>query len=460
MPTSSKALTSVRLLPGRSLVLGLAGACAAAALALVLGAPQAAVVVAAGAAAALAAPLWLIEAWQLLALRRGGTLTLDRRSPKAYALGVRRAVVLVLGNAGSRDITLDVFDGVDPSLDVEGLPARVTVPAGQRVELPYMVKPLRRGRICWTPASLRIHTRSGSLEAHARAGPQETLQVYPNFAALARYAWLAGDRRLAELGIQTRAQRGQGTDFKQLAEYRAGDPVRHIDWKASSRHRRPVVREFQDDRDQSVLFLLDCGRRMRAEEGRASGQVSHFDQVLDAMMLMSYVALKHGDEVSVVSFGNLEGEQRHFPGRKGQAALDAMMVHLHDLQPSAAHSDYLTAAQSVLRLHRKRALVVLLTNFRGEDADELGLALRLLRTRHLVLVASLRERSLREIAAQPMRRSEHVAEVAAAHRFDQARRTAFERVTAQDPLALDVEPAALAVELVNRYHAVKRSGRL
>src|SRR5205814_1561549 len=117
---------------------------------------------------------------------------------------------------------------------------------------------------------------------------------YPDFAKVARYAWLAGDRRLAELGIKNIAQRGEGTDFKELAEYRVGDDVRHLDWKATLRQGKPIVRQFQDDRDQCVMFLLDCGRRMRAAEGEAGP--SHFDQALNATMLLAYVALASGDE--------------------------------------------------------------------------------------------------------------------------------------------------------------------
>lgn len=450
----------IRLLPGKRLALGLAIAFGVSTLALLLGVPHSVVQGAAVTAGMVVGGLMAFEAWTWVRPWRQRSLSVERRGPDAYALGVKRSVVLLVGNAGPRDVMVEVFDGVDPSLEIEGLPRRVTVPAGQVVEVPYGVTPLQRGSIAFSPASLRIQSRIGLLEWQVQLGERHTRQVYPNFAALARYAWMAGDRRLSELGIKSYAQRGQGTDFKQLSDYRTGDPVRHLDWKASSRHRRPVVREFQDDRDQSVLFMLDCGRRMRADEGRSSGQVQHFDQVLDAMMLMSYVALKSGDEVGAITFGNPPGGQRHFPSRKGHAALNAMMAHLHDLQPFNAHADYLMAAQSVLRLHPKRSLVVLLTNFRGEDADELVPALRLLRSRHLVLVASLRESALREIAAQPMRRAEHAAEVASAHRFEQQRRAAFERVTSGDPLALDVEPSALAVELVNRYHAVKRSGRL
>ena len=94
---------------------------------------------------------------------------------------------------------------------------------------------------------------------------------------MARYAWLAGDRRLAQIGIKTDAQRGIGTDFHQLAEYRAGDPVRHIDWKATLRQGRPIVRQFQDERDQCVSSCSTAAAACApTRRGGAGG--SHFDR--------------------------------------------------------------------------------------------------------------------------------------------------------------------------------------
>ena len=161
------------------------------------------------------------------------------------------------------------------------LPASVVLPAAARLDVRYEITPTKRGRVDFEPAAARVRSRLRLVELQLRLGAAQSLQVYPNFAAVAGYAWLAGDRRLAEIGIKTYAARGAGTDFKQLGEYVPGTPTRHIDWNASLRHRRPVVREYQDDRDQAVMFLLDCGRRMRADE-RSGAEGSHFDQALNA----------------------------------------------------------------------------------------------------------------------------------------------------------------------------------
>lgn len=435
----------------------LAGA-AGALLALLLGVPGARV---AGAATCGLLLFGLLMAGDALLSRRAwrrSSIRLTRQLPAAFAIGVPSSVALRLESAGTRSWQCRLYDGCDPALDSLGLPLELILSAGKLLETSYGVTARRRGDVRFAPAEVRVRSRLRLADLLERLGAEETRRVYPDFAQIGRYAWLAGDHRLQEIGIKTYQQRGEGTDFKQLTEYRYGDPVRHIDWKATQRLGKPIIREFQDERDQCVIALIDCGRRMRADEsGQAAGR-SHFDQVLNAVVLLSYVALKHGDAVGALSFGTAAGAQRWFAPRKGLHALNALMGELYDVQPSPTHSDYVSAAQDVLRRQPRRALVVVVTNFRDEDSNELAQALRLLRSRHLVLLASLRERIVRELMMQPVTSAQAALEVGSAHLYAQARRDAFNRLAARDALMVDAEPQQLAVELVNRYRAAKRAG--
>ncbi|MGH8294686.1 MAG: DUF58 domain-containing protein [Steroidobacteraceae bacterium] len=389
---------------------------------------------------------------------RTSSVRLSRQLPAAFAVGTANQVGLTLDSGAGRSWQCRLFDGCDSALESRGLPLELALPAGKRIAATYGVTPSRRGEVRFAPAHVRVRSALGLCELLEPLGGEDLRRVYPDFAQVARYAWLAGDHRLLEIGIKTYQQRGEGTDFKQLIEYRYGDPVRHIDWKATQRLGKPIIREFQDARDQCVMMLIDCGRRMRADErGQAAGR-SHFDQVLNAVMLLSYVALKHGDAIGALSFGTTAGRQRWFAPRKGLHAFNALMGEFFDLQPSPTHSDYISAAQDALRRQPRRALVVVITNFRDEDSSELAQALRLLRSRHLVLLASLRERIVRDLMMQPVTSAQAALEVGSAHLYAQARQDAFNRLAARDALMVDAEPQQLGVELVNRYRAAKRAG--
>ena len=385
--------------------------------------------------------------------------TLVRELPAAFAIGVERPIRFRIALSGDTTWRCRLYDYTDPTLLTRGLPCELELVGGTALESAYAVRPSRRGDIVFAPADIRIRSRFGLLELADRIGVEERRRVFPDFAQVARYAWLAGDRRLAEIGIKACRQRGEGTDFKQLSEYRIGDPVRHIDWKATLRFDKAIVRQFQHERDQCVLLLVDCGRRMRADEGDTIIGAAHFDQVLNAVMLLTYVALKNGDAVGALTFGTPPGAERWFAPRKGAATLNALMSELYAVQPTPTHSDYTAAARDLMRRHRKRALVIVITNFRDEDSSELGQALGLLRTRHLVMTASLRERVVRQLTEQPIQ-ADTVIDIASALHYEQSRRDAFNALAAHDALMLDAEPEQLSIELVNRYNAVKRAGMI
>jgi uncharacterized protein (DUF58 family) len=448
----------VRLIPSNTAITALGVGSAFVLAALVMGMPMlyanlAALLFALGLTAACIADYRLTsQAWQQ------APITMTRRLPSALAIGVRRDVLLTFESSDDGPWEFKVYDHADPSLTTDGLPLTIDLSARRRIEITYAVTPTRRGEALFGAADARVRSRFGLCELLAQLGVAESRRIYPDFAQVERYAWLAGDRRLAEIGIKTFQRRGEGTDFKQLAEYVAGDPVRHIDWKATVRHGKPIVRQFQDERDQCVMLLIDCGRRMRADDRQDGIGGAHFDQVLNAVMLLTYVALRQGDAVGAMTFGTPIGAERTFAPRKGVDALNALMGQLYAVQPTLTPSDYTVAARNLLALNGKRALVIVITNFRDEDSSELGSALRLLRSRHLVMLASLRERVVRELASLPLTSGDSALDVASAHLYEQARRDAFNRLAARDALMVDAEPDRLGIELVNRYHAVKRAG--
>lgn len=454
----------IRLIPAKTAIAGLAAGASVVLIALLAGAsPTIGVILAATWAIAFIAAA-IVDLVKTRRDWKASTPQLVRTLPPAFALGVRKSILLTIAVGGERTWRCRLYDHVDATLLTEGIPADVELSGGTQTKLSYHVTPTKRGIVQFAAADIRVHSSWGLWELMERLGDEEQCRVYPDFAQVARYAWLAGDRRLSEIGIKTFQQRGEGTDFKQLSEYRSGDPVRHIDWRATLRFEKLIVREFQSERDQCVLLLIDCGRRMRADDRVGAIGSSHFDQVLNAVMLLSYVALKQGDAVGAMTFGTPPGTQHWFAPRKGATTLNALMGELYAVQPSPTHSDYLSAARDLLRRFNRRALVVFITNFRDEDSSEFSQAVSLLRSRHLVLTASLRERVVRELASQPIEQAsadtDPALEIASAHLYEQSRRDALNRMTAHHSLVVDAEPERLGIELTNRYQRLKRAGAI
>jgi uncharacterized protein (DUF58 family) len=421
-----------------------------------------------GAWLALAAPacLWpaWLAAWKLMgcsmaALALADALLgwrlpapgLERAVAPVLPIGAWTQVKLRLRSGSPLGQRIRVFDGVPPGMDLLHLPRELALGAGASVEITYQVNPRARGRCRFGPASLLLSSPLGLWWIGRRRGPDQELKVYPNFAPVKKYAVLAMSHRLQQLGIHHQRRRGEGSEFHQLRDYRTGDSLRQLDWKATARMRRLISRDYQDEQDQQVVCLLDCGRRMRSLDGR----LSQFDHTLTALLLLAFVALREGDAVGLLTFA---GPERWMAPRRTRGALDQLVAAVHDLEPGLQATDYLAAARATLTRVKKRSLVVLITNLRDEDDETLGPALKLLRRHHRVILASLREPDLDRALEAPIERFDQALRAGAIADYLAQRRQAFARMAPGGILALDVLPRQLPVALVNRYLAEKRSG--
>ncbi|MDH4096109.1 MAG: DUF58 domain-containing protein [Betaproteobacteria bacterium] len=378
-----------------------------------------------------------------------------RGVPASLALGVRTEVRLRAVNHGARALRVELNDLHPASFECEGLPQRLALAPGEWRELRYQARPLARGEVDFGQTALRLDSPLGLWQAQRRAGAPGRARVFPNFRALARYTLLATDHRLSQIGVLQVRRRGEGMEFHQLREYRQGDSQRAIDWKATARTAKLIAREYEDERDQRVLLVIDCGRRMGAKDDA----LSHFDHALNAALLLAHVALRQGDAVGVLAIGT-QGAPRYVAPRKSVAAVNAILERVYDLEPTLAMPDFEQAAREVMARMRRRALVVMLTNLRDEDDETLLPALALLRKRHLVVLASLREAILGRALAARVDSFDRAVTHAAAAGYLAQRERAFGRIGAAGALCFDVEPEMLAISLVNRYLELKRQGQL
>ncbi|TXI72656.1 MAG: DUF58 domain-containing protein, partial [Dokdonella sp.] len=232
-----------------------------------------------------------------------------------------------------------IMDQVPVAFASEGLPLRFHLAPGQGLRADYRVAVRERGRQIFSGVTLRHHSPWRFWWVQEALPVRSEVRVFPNFARIAQYTLLATDNRLSQLGILRRRRRGEGMEFHQLRDYREDDSPRQIDWKASSRVGRLIARDHEDERDQQLVFLLDCSARMRAKDG----ELSHFDHTLDALLLLAYVALRQGDAIGLATFGHASPRML-LPG-KSVATVNALMKVVYDLEPSLQAPDCLAAAE-------------------------------------------------------------------------------------------------------------------
>lgn len=388
-----------------------------------------------------------------MTLPRKGRITGERSVPGRFALGVPSPVTLTLTHSLRRIVSLEVFDGIPSAAEAEGLPHSLSVAPGNHAVLTYEVRFVRRGEHAFTPAHVLAGSALGLWRRLHRVAGESQIRAYPNYEPVVRFALLATANRVEQMGIIKRRRMGASLDFHQLRDYQDGDVLSRIDWKATSRRSTLVSRDFEETRNQTILLVPDCGRRMRAMDGG----LSQFDHCLNAMLLISFIALRQGDEVGVVGFG---GVQRWLPPVKGSHSMPKLLNHLYNYEASSEPSDFIEAAERVMTLQRRRALVILLTNLRSEDGATLAAAVSAMQRRHLVLAATLREEELDRCAAEPVGHLHDALQYGALSHYFGERQRLLESLRARRVLTVDESAQMLPVALANKYLDVKAGGLL
>jgi len=400
----------------------------------------------AGAVLALLALLDLVSLW------RSAVPDVARRVPEALPLGVEREVVLQV-EPGARRQRVDVHDLHPGGWEASGLPRTLALEPGMVSSVGYRLRPNARGAFEFEGVHLRLHSPLRLWRRLCLAGAAQRVRVFPNFAPLTRFALVSAEQASRMMGAHVKRRRGEGTDFHQMREYRVGDSLRQIDWKATSRVRKLISREYQDEKNQQLVVVLDTGRRMLARDG----ELAHFDHALDASLLVSYLALRQGDAVGLLATG---GDRRWVPPQRGMAAIDTLLRASYDLQPRPVATDYLAAATELSLRQRRRGLLMLVTNLRDEDIEDLLASVRMLQKRHLVVVASLRERALDDVLDADVRDVAGAVRAGATARYLAQRTAAHDALRRHRVMVLDVTSEQLPAALVERYLAIKRDGLL
>ena len=380
-------------------------------------------------------------------------LRVKRRVASNLSLGVNADIELVLHNDNSRNVSGEITDSYPGNIEAFGLPASFTVSKNSRKSVKYTLRPTGRGDAEFGKAAIYIDSPLKLWKNKQYLGEPEIIKIYPNFVPIVKSAAIGLEHQLAQLGIHNIQRRGQGLDFRQLREFREGDSVKQVDWKATSRLQKLISKEYQDERDQDIIFMLDCGRNMRSK----SGELSHFDHTLNAMLITSYIALKQGDAIGMFSFS---GAQRIIKPGKGKTAVNTLLHGLYDLHSTTENSDFVSAAESFVKTFRKRSLVIILTNLKDEQADDLQEAVKLLKQHHVVMVASLRDPILDEIGSIDVHTLDDALLYSGTKVYLEERKKLIAKTLATGVILIDCKPQVLHTELVKEYIRVKRSGVL
>ena len=383
-------------------------------------------------------------------------LMISREFGSRFAMGAETEVRIHIQNASNRSVSLLVKDEYPPQMSLNGLrEGRIDVDAQSTATLIYGVKPPRRGRFEFGQTALRFRSKFKLIWCQTKVVEPVTVKVYPNMRR-AREAELKalGARSLVSSHRKT-SWRGEGREFESMRDYVRGDELRHISWTATARRGKLMTRQYQIERDQTILIALDAGRLMTAR----IEQETKLDSAVHATLALFSAAARAGDNAGLIVFGRRI--KSYLPPGRGRDHIESALEALHGVEPEMIEPSYSHAFEFIKANSKRRSLVVLLTDLVDEEGSkELLNSLHILRPRHLPLVVTIADRDLKAVVREIPTSVKDVFTQSVAEEIIHHREAALRMVESIGGLALDVTAAALAPALLETYLRVKERGLL
>lgn len=383
------------------------------------------------------------------------TVGLRRAAPSVLVLGEEGEVTWEVGSPTQRPLRVWVADELPPSLDADTRRVDLLVPAAGRARGRTAVRPWRRGTLHLDEVVVRV---AGPLGLATRQAPRSVpgaIRVHPAFPSRNATLLRLELDRLRNAGNRIAPTLGGGTEFDHLREYRHGDDVRRVDWGATARLGHPVVRTYRVERDRTVQVLLEHGR---AAATVVDG-VPRLDHGMDAAMALLTAAGEVGDRAGLMTYAS-EVTGTLAPARRTDQVSRAAAM-LHALEPELVEAGHRTAFTTIASRQRRRALLVVLTDLGAAAAiDALTHALPVLTARHLVVIGSVVDPAVEQMADRVP------ADALAAHNAAGAadvlarRQRNAELLARRGAQVVTGPPVVVAERLVDRYLDLKSRGRL
>jgi uncharacterized protein (DUF58 family) len=382
-------------------------------------------------------------------------LGLRRTMPAVLPLDGRGEVRWELRNPSSWTVEVRVADDLVPSLRARSRRARMRVRSHRRAEASTVIEPSRRGRFDVASVTVRVTGPLGMGGRQRTLPLPAVLRVYPSFRSRDEAELRIDKARILDVGLRSAKGRGGGTEFDQLREFTVDDESRRIDWAATARLQKTIVRTYRAERNQTVINLLDNGRVMAARVA----DVPRIEFAMDAVMMLTYVATRLGDRAGLVAFDR--SLRAVVPPGHTRDQLSRVTEAMYELEPELHESDYRGAFLHTLARFRRRTMLVVYSDLVEQAVGEsLVPALPLITRHHLVVVAAVQDpevlrwaQSRATDAAGAYRKAAAVAALA------ERRRTAA-RLRSLGVSVVDAPPGRMAPLLADTYLHVKATGQL
>lgn len=384
-----------------------------------------------------------------LVARKWNPMEISRNVSPVLAVRSKNLVELEFHNRSAHTVRAVVRETWPPDANQDAEEQQIKLAPMETIERKYAVRPEYRGSLEVADTQVRLEAPLGLCYVQYALPNQQNLAVYPNIHRVKEFELLRQKGQLALMGMRKSRLKGMGTEFESLRDYH-DDDQRLVDWKASARRGKLVVKNLEAERNQAVIICLDVGRHMIAEvEG-----VTKLDHVMDSMLMLLNAANVAGDQIGLMMYSDIV--HRYIPPKKGRAQIGTILNSVYNRHAEPVQPDYARAFAYLDSRWKRRALVVVFTDAEDEaQAADLLQGMGRIAKKHVVMLVRVADPRLRELLRKPIDKYDELLEAASVNWYLHERKAAERLLTKAGVRSVEAEPEELAKTLLAHYQEIK-----
>ncbi|TCO10764.1 DUF58 domain-containing protein [Natronoflexus pectinivorans] len=397
--------------------------------------------------------LIIIDGLILFAPGNKSRLIGKRILPEKFSNGDENEVSILIESKLPFKFNADIIDEIPFQFQIRDFRIEATLHPEKTVTYKYILTPKERGEYFFGVLNVFIKGQIGLFSRRYQFDKDAMVKAYPSFIQMKQYEIMAISNRLSEIGIKKIRRIGHHTEFDQIRDYIKGDDIRTINWKATARKGHLMVNQYQDEKSQQVICVLDMGRTMKM----AFNKMTLLDYAINTSLVLTNIAMLKHDKAGVITFN--EKICNMLPPRREGHQMNSIMELLYNQKTGFLEHNLEALYATVKHRVHQRSLLVLFTNFESiKTARQQMHVLAKLAANHLLMVIFFENSEISGMIHHQAQDTEEIYQQAIAEKFIYEKKQIVKELERYGIHAILTNPENLTIDTINQYLELKARG--
>ncbi len=378
-----------------------------------------------------------------------------RLLPDKFSNSDNNPVPITITNNYNFKTYIDVIDELPVQFQKRDFSYKIALNPNQNHDFDYLVRPVDRGEYYFGHLNVFVSSILKIIKRKYQFQNQQMVMVYPSIIQMQKYDFLAISNSLTQIGLKKIRRIGHTSEFEQIKEYVNGDDFRTVNWKATAKHARLMVNQYQDEKSQPIYSIIDTGRIMKMP----FNGLKLLDYAINSTLAFSNVALKKHDKVGMLSFS--KKIESFLPAIHKLTYLNRILETLYNIDTQFSDSDFGLLYAQLKRKVTHRSLLLLYTNFEHLSALKRQMPyLQAISKKHMLVVVLFENTELDSIIKENAEDLQSIYHKTIAEKFTFEKRLMVKELQKHGIQAILTPPEMLTINTINKYLEIKARGLL